>query len=229
MGNFLLPRAQNVNISGCCALKIILRCFLFNPYQIHLTKTKNPNYYYLFTRSVFPLPVNEPETTKCWPVSPAFIQSALQTMRQHDFFLPSLHEEPEAHSYEAKQILQPPLKPGFKLLKLLSSDRTISEKLGKKWREWDPILLPLDFSSKRAQYEDSDLVWTEAGFHEDCDLVYPHHRFGYRCFKFLYEAQKFHKPGSDLTRRSKGKTAWVHAYRRVGFVCVQLFFDIVLC
>jgi len=82
-----------------------------------------------------PLPVNKPETTKCVPVSPVFVRLTLQITRQRGFFLLSLHKELETHSHEAKQILQQPLKPGFKLLKLFSSDRTISEMLKKKWRQ----------------------------------------------------------------------------------------------
>lgn len=145
-----------------------------------------------FTWLAIPPPVSQPETTKCWPVSPSFTQSALQTKRQHDFFPPpSLHEEPEAHFHEAKQILQQLPIPGFILLKLFCSDRTISEKLGKKkWRRWDHIFFsPLFFSSKGTQYENSDLVWI--AFREDCDFGYLDHRFGYRYIKILYEAWEF--------------------------------------
>lgn len=50
------------------------------------------------------------------------------------------------------------------------------------------FFFPLYFSSKGTQYEDSDLVWIEAGFCEDCDFRYLDHRFGYTYFKILYEA-----------------------------------------
>lgn len=139
-----------------------------------------------FTWLAIPSPVSQPETTKCWPVSPSFAQSALQTKRQHDFFPSSLHEE-----HEAKQILQQLPIPGFILLKLFCSDRTISEKLGKKNGDGEITFFfsPLYFSAKGTQYEDSDLVWI--AFHEDCDFGYLDHRFGYRYIKILYEAWEF--------------------------------------
>lgn len=110
----------------------MLRCSLFNPYQIQIYLTRIRKYYYfLFTWLVIPLPVHQPETTKCWPVSPAFARLALQATKQRNFFLPSLQEKHETYSHEAKQILQHPQKIGFKLLKW-SSNAAISEKLGKK-------------------------------------------------------------------------------------------------
>lgn len=59
---------------------------------------------------------------------------------------------------------------------------------GGKWSQQDPILLPLDFSSKKAEVEESGLLQTEVGFHEDGYLGYPHHCLGYRHFQILYEA-----------------------------------------
>lgn len=80
-------------------------------------------------------------------------------MCQSDLFLPFLHVKSEAHSHGEKQILQHPLNVGFKFLQWLPSNGTISEKLGKKLSQQDPILLSLDFSSKKAQEEEeSDLL-----------------------------------------------------------------------
>lgn len=88
---------------------------------------------------------------------------------------------------ENKEILQHPLNTGFKWLQSLPSSGTISEKLGKKCSQQDPILL-LDISSKKAQEEGSDLLQTEVGFPEDGYLGYPHHSLGYRYFQILFEA-----------------------------------------
>lgn len=101
-----------VSVATVHLRKVYAQIFLCNTYQIqiHLKKTEK-HCYYLFTWLVTPLLVNQPETTERWSVSPAFAWSALQTLRQRDFFLPSLREEPEARSREAKPILQQPLKP----------------------------------------------------------------------------------------------------------------------
>lgn len=209
--------------------KVYVQIFLCNTYQIqiHLMKT-DKHCYCLFTWLVTSFLVNQPETAERWSVSPAFARSALQNLRQRDFFLPSVWRTWSTFSW-SKTNPSATSENSFKLLKWLSSDRTIFERLEKEQRQWDPILFPLDFSSKRAHYEDSDLVWTEAVLHEDCDLGYCHHRFGHRYFKILYEAQEFQEHGFDFTRRNKGKMAWIHTYKTVGFGCACLLFYIVIC
>lgn len=157
MENFLWPMAQDVYISGCHTLQERLCSDISSVILTKPKSKKDKKILLLFTWLIFPLAVKQAEPTKPWPISPVFARLSLQTVSQSNLFLPFLHVKLEARSHGENHILQPPLNVGFKLLQWLPSNGTISEKLGEKWSQQDPILLPLDFSSKKAQEEESDL------------------------------------------------------------------------
>lgn len=141
-----------VSVATVHLRKVYVQIFLCNTYQIqiHLMKTEK-HCYYLFTWLVTSFLVNQPETTERWSVSPAFAQSALQNPRQRDFFLPSVWRTWSTFSW-SKTNPSATSENSFKLLKWLSSNRTIFERLEKRAET-----VRSHFTSSRFFFQESSL------------------------------------------------------------------------